>query len=161
MACFVNETVGEIDALRHTRENPNRCHCGERERGHSKQNYTGTCLGPSNASSRDFHYRYTVNNGKTHVHEIIHCSFVCHCKVLKPSWGPPSHESIWIQDVHGVHSGAAIKNVEEEACDLPRRDFQDMLSSEEMRNESAWVPAASLLQCKKEQKIRKCAFMGK
>jgi len=36
-----------------------------------------------------------------------------------------------------VHSGAAIKNVEEEACDLPRRDFQDMLSSEEMRNESA------------------------
>lgn len=56
---------------------------------------------------------------------------------------------------------SSIKNVEEEACDLLMSDFQDMLSNEEMRNESAWVPAASLLQCKKEQKIRKHAFMGK
>lgn len=75
--------------------------------------------------------------------------------------GAQSQESTWIQDVHGVHGGAAVKNMEEEACDLSMSDFQDMLSNEEMRNESAWVPAASLLQCKKEQKIRKRAFMGK
>ena len=98
MARFVNETVeGGVGG--------NRCsetHQGgskslplwRKELGHSKHNYTGTCLGPSNASSRDFRYRYTLNNAKTHVHEIIHCSFVYHCKVLKPSWGP-SHRRVF------------------------------------------------------------------
>lgn len=106
-------------------------------------------------------HRYTLNSAKTHMHEIIHCSFVYHCKVLKPSWGPSHRRVVWIQDVaHGVHGGAAIKNGGGRSLWPAKEWFLGYAVKWRNRNESSWVPAASLFQCEKEQKIRKRAFMG-
>lgn len=152
--------AGEIDALRRTREDPSHCHCGERNLATANTTTQAPALDPA------MPVQGTSATGTLWTMQKHMCMrlFIAALFIIAKCWNLPGGP------VTGEYLNTGC-TWSAQWSSYKKRGGRSLWPAKEWflgyavkwrnRNERSWVPAASLFQCEKEQKIRKRAFMGK